>query len=140
MKSRFFAVLAVAVIGAVLALPLAAQTSVLTANVPFEFNLAGKVMPAGAYQFQINTSSAVLRLRNFAADTGAVSLGVPATLRSTNDAKIIFNRYGDTYFLSSVVDGYIGAGLQAPISKAERELAKTASAQKYEILGVLARR
>jgi len=141
MRSRFFAVLAVAVIGAALALPLAAQSLVLTANVPFEFNLAGKVMPAGEYLFQMDTGSAVLRVRNFDADASAISLGVPASdsWRRTNGAKITFNRYGDTYFLSTVVNGYSGAGFEAPISKSERELARTASAQKYEILGVLAR-
>jgi len=141
MRSRFFAVLAVAVIGAALALPLAAQSLVLTANVPFEFNLAGKVMPAGEYLLQMDAGSAVLRVRNVDTHASAMSLGVPASdsWRRTNGAKITFNRYGDTYFLSTVVNGYSGAGFEAPISKSERELARTASAQKFEILGVLAR-
>jgi len=140
MKRRFFVVLAVAVMGATLALPLAAQSLVLTANVPFEFNLAGKVMPAGEYQFQMDVGSAVLRVRNLDAHAAAISLGAPASAswKRTNDASITFNRYGDTYFLSTVVNGYTGAGFRAPISKSERELARTASAQKYEILGVLA--
>ena len=142
MKSRFFAVLAVAVMGGALGLPLAAQTSVLTANVPFEFGCGGKTMPAGQYQFQMDTGSAVLRVRNYDANAGAASLGVqtPASRRLTGDARITFNRYGDTYFLSTVVNGYTGAGFEAPISQSERELARTASAQKYEVLGVLARR
>jgi hypothetical protein len=141
MKSKIFAVLAVAVIGVALASPLAAQTLALKANVPFEFNLAGKVMPAGEYLLQMDAGSAVLRVRNFDAGTAAIILGLPASASEgrTNDARITFNRYGDTYFLSTVVNGYSGAGFKAPISKSERELARTASAQKYEILGVLAR-
>ena len=139
MKSRVFAVLAVAVIGVALALPLAAQTSVLKANIPFEFNLSGNVMPAGEYVFHMSAGSVVLRLNNFDANAGALSMGVPASVRNTNGASITFNRYGDTYFLSSVVNGYIGAGFQAAISKSERELARTTTAQKYQVLGVLAR-
>ncbi len=141
MKSRVFAVLAVAVVGVALALPLAAQTLVLTANVPFEFNLAGKAMPAGAYVFQMDAGSPVLRVRNFDAHASVMSLGIqpPNAWRPTGDARITFNRYGDTYFLSTVVNGYTGVGFEAPISKSERELTRTAAVQKYEILAVLAR-
>ena len=141
MKSRAFAVLAVAVVGVALALPAAAQTLVLKANVRFEFNLAGKAMPAGAYVFQMDAGSPVLRVRNFDAEVSVLSLGVqpPTVGRRTGDARLTFNRYGDTYFLSTVVNGHTGVGFEAPITKGERELARSASVQKYEILAVLAR-
>ena len=121
MKIRGFVVLAVAVLGVALALPAAAQTLVLTANVPFEFNLAGKAMPAGAYAFQMDAGSPVLRVRNYDAHTSVLSLGIQPgnAWRRTGDAKITFNRYGDTYFLSTVVNGYAGVGFEAPISKSE---------------------
>jgi len=142
MRGRFFAVLAVAVIGVALASPLAAQTLFLRANVPFEFGFAGKTMPAGEYEFRAVAGSPALRLENSDSQVVVSGMGVPTSTSwgRTGDARIAFNRYGDRYFLSTVVNGYNGAGFEAPISNSERELARTASAQKYEILGVLARR
>jgi len=141
-KIKLFAVLTVALFGVALASPLAAQTSVLKAAVPFEFSFAGKTMPAGEYLIQADSSSGVLTLKSYDANASAVSLGVPVSGRTvwTAESKITFNRYGGTYFLASAVNGSTGAGIQIPMTRTERELARTASAQKYEILAVMARR
>jgi hypothetical protein len=81
-------------------------------------------------------------MSNVDTHTSALGLGVVPSVsgRHTGDITIIFNRYGDTYFLSTVLNGHTGAGFEVPVSQSERELARTASAQKYEVLGVLARR
>ncbi len=141
MTTRLFAMLAIALFGAALVSPLAAQTLVLKANVPFDFNFAGKTMPAGEYLVQTSASTAMLTLRNYDADSGAMGLGSPISAHTSQPAgaTIIFNRYGGTYFLSSVVIGSSGAGVQFRMTPAERELAQTASAQKFEVLAATAR-
>ena len=105
MKSRFFAVLAVAVIGVALASPLAAQTLALRANVPFEFGFAGKTMPAGEYRVPAGRRllrAAPEQSRRARLLRWAWAFCSTASGRRTDDARITFNRYGDTYFLSTV--------------------------------------
>ena len=138
-KMKLFTVLTIALAVAAVA-PLAAQTVVLKANVPFEFHFAGKILPAGQYLLQANGGSSAMQLRNFDADAGAVSLGWPSSRRTDRgtDSTLTFNRYGSTYFLSSVVNGSSGAGMEFPTTRTERELARTQTAQKHEILAVVA--
>jgi hypothetical protein len=58
----------------------------------------------------------------------------------TGESLLIFHRYGDQYFLSSIVDGSLNTGVEIPTSRIEKELSKTASLQKFETIAVLARR
>jgi hypothetical protein len=134
--------MAVVAVAAALTLPLAAQTLVLKANIPFEFSFAGRTMPAGEYLFQADAGSSAFRMRNLDANVAALGLGARPSVSGmrTESASINFNRYGNTYFLSSMENGYTGAGFELPVTQTERELARTASAQKYEIVAVLARR
>ena len=140
MRNRLFAVLAVVVVGVALAAPLAAQSLVLKATIPFEFNFSGKVMPAGEYLIQADGGSAALRLKNYESRVAAISLAFHPSgeRRTAGEPTLTFNRYGDQYFLSNVWAGSTASGLEVPMTRAERELAKVASAQKYEILAVMA--
>jgi hypothetical protein len=57
------------------------------------------------------------------------------TSASTNDnGKLVFNRYGNQYFLSQVWAAGSDSGHQLRPSKAEREIAKNASKPKVEVL------
>ena len=142
MKTRSLAVLAVLIVGVAMAMPLGAQTLSLKANIPFEFSFAGKTMPAGEYLLQSNAGSSTLQVRSLDGGAGALSLGahpISYTGPRTGDARITFNKYGNSYFLSNVLNGYSGVSFDVPVSRTERELARTASAQKFQVLGVLAR-
>jgi hypothetical protein len=55
-------------------------------------------------------------------------------------AFLTFHRYGGDYFLAEIWDGSTAAGRSVPMSRTERERAKSASLGKPEIVMILARR
>jgi hypothetical protein len=56
------------------------------------------------------------------------------------EAFLTFHRYGGDYFLAEIWDGSTAAGRSVPMSRTEREKAKSASLNKPGIVMVLARR
>jgi subtilisin family serine protease len=141
MKNKVLATLALSILVGSLAAPLSAQTITLKANIPFQFVLEGKTMPAGVYLLQ-KGSSLMVSLQSFAEKSAVLSpVIVSGTLDSgnQNEAKLYFHRYGDQYFLTGIWDGYIDKGLVFPRSHAEGELASGASLEQPETVAVLAR-
>jgi len=103
-----------------------AQTSGRTrliANIPFDFNVGNKTLPAGEYtvrQVNLVSGPAILQLRS--KDYRAVAT-VQMTERigkAQESATLIFNRYGNHYFFAQAWVGAESSGLQAPKSRAER--------------------
>lgn len=139
--SLFTLMFAAALAGAVSA-PLAAQSLHLAANVPFEFKVNGTTMPAGDYVFTSANDGSIILIRSAVNGEGAAALTLAdaGPGRPTGTATVSFNRYGGTYFLVSIWDGYAGSGKRLPMTRAEAELSRTASAQRFEITAYLARR
>src|SRR3954463_12530021 len=81
----------------------AASSSTVVFNVPFDFVAAGKTLPAGEYIVVRSTLSSndILSLKRIDNNEGVYVL--TSTVRANeiqNDAKLVFNHYGDQYFLS----------------------------------------
>ena len=95
----------------------------LTADIPFEFHVADKTMPAGRYTVsQINPASdrVVLQLRNQDGSV-AVMLQMNAAIgRAQESTKLLFNRYGNRYFFAEAWIVGERTGLQVVRSRAER--------------------
>ena len=95
----------------------------VTADIPFPFVVAQQTLPAGRYVVSpVNPDSMGIHdanNRGAFVPTHSTQRGV-----SDNSCKLVFHRYGDTYFLSEVwVDGNaLGRALFR--SRAERELAQ----------------
>jgi hypothetical protein len=111
-----------------LLLPLAhAQVSAgLQGNIPFSFQVGGTAFPAGEYVVSRNTNShTVLLLRGSDRKTGAILFDAPATLgtMAAQNTKLVFHRYGSTYFLRQVWQGGHQNGNELSLSKAERVIA-----------------
>ena len=134
--------LTVAAAIAALASPLAAQT-IAKANVPFDFQVLGRVLPAGEYSFarQSLADNRSIRITgdDATAYVGTATFGSPARAEA-GTVKLIFHRYENQYFLAAIEDGYRDTALTLPQSKQERELARTASAGRYQTVAVFARR
>lgn len=120
MRSRYFATMGTL---ALLATASAFGQQTLRIDVPFEFSVNNKVLPAGNYD--VTCPSGVLFVR------GAMSSAVaPANYIGTGDnekaeARLVFNKYGDKYFLAEAwtrPGATNGAGL--PKSRTEREIAR----------------
>ena len=73
-----------------------------TANVPFEFHLGDRVMPAGDYTIRQLTDDSLV-ISNDAVGARSVALTFPAQ-RAKNEigAKLVFRHIGDQYFLVQV--------------------------------------
>jgi hypothetical protein len=111
-------------------LPAHAQSaSEQTADVPFSFTVGSKTFPAGTYSVKrLNPQSDRTALAIKSADGRAskIVLTVPVQSAATQEsAKLIFNRYGDQYFLSQVWTTADNTGLELPRSRAERALERS---------------
>ena len=139
MTKRFFGVLAVAALVVSVAAPLSAQSVRLTANIPFEFSAGGQTLPAGNYSVMSASTPNIVQIRNVEMNAGALAVtgSTNSGLRSLAGApRLVFNRYGDNYVLSQIWDGS-EFGHDLPPTRSERELAKTASAKRIEIVAML---
>lgn len=101
--------------------------SPLQANVPFDFIIGNQTLRAGQYRVdQVKVPGAVVITCSDCKGT-AIALG-PAlhSFISRNEARLVFHRYGDTYFLVEVW-GPDQDGRQIPRSRQEQELTARAA-------------
>jgi|KBSSwiStaDraftv2_1062776.scaffolds.fasta_scaffold87089_1 hypothetical protein len=98
----------------------------LTANIPFDFSVADKKLPAGKYwisRAQQNQGDMVVQIRSTKGNANVIRLTIPVnTLYPVRDAAVVFHRYGNEYFLSEVwpKGGSVGRALTK--TRVEREL------------------
>jgi hypothetical protein len=102
-------------------LPLTAQTLNLKADVPFDFQFGDVPMRAGHYQ--VVHAGPVLTMRSADGRSSASYLTLPASRSETRTKGVlVFNRYGNAYFLTKVVPPNEGDGRIVPKSKLEKEV------------------
>ena len=97
----------------------------LQATIPFDFTIGSKSFTPGKYLLRPEVMQSVLAVQSVDGKSGAMTLTRPVQASKMSSARLIFNRYGDRYFLSQVwANGNQGRELLP--SSAERELiAKT---------------
>jgi hypothetical protein len=141
MNSKLFTLLVLTglLIGLAIA-PVSAQTTTrLSANIPFEFMVGSTTLPAGEYTVSSQFLSGALGIRSADGREGALVLANPMESPNSDQAKLVFNRYGNQYFLSQIWTANRSMGYEVPKSKVEREASRTASAQR-QVLTILAQR
>ena len=113
-----------------------AQTIKVNANVPFDFIVNGATMPAGEYSVEsLDSYGKVLVIGNLT--SGAKSLVVATScsaLESADQTKLIFRRYGNSYFLRQIWVAGNDAGHEIPPTARERELAKDLSMKEVALM------
>lgn len=96
----------------------------LEADIPFAFEAGQVRLPAGAYTVSFPASN-VIAIQSVDRKHAVMTLTNSARSRDTQgQSKLIFNRYGDRYFLSRVWAAQYQDGRQLMPSKAESELAR----------------
>jgi hypothetical protein len=115
----------------------AQSPSKLVANIPFDFHVGQATLPAGTYI--VNRPAGlplhVLKIQNKNNGKGVMTIALPGSIgSSSNQAKLVFNRYGADYFLSEVCSPYDWATHQLPMSKAEKEIARNVGGGKAEVI------
>jgi hypothetical protein len=96
------------------------------ANIPFSFRMGDKLLPSGTYLIQASGSAIIVREEGGRL-VAASFMTIPESRATPPDnGELVFNRYGDEYFLASV---------WTPYSKDGRALAKTKHEKDVASLG-----
>lgn len=97
---------------------------VMTVNVPFGFEMGGKHFEPGTYSIE-TPESGVVEIRG--TSTGAISLAYgEQSYQPTKTAKVVFDRYGDRYFLRQLwFNAQETSYLECPESKGEKQAKKS---------------
>lgn len=115
---------------ALAATPTFAQNSIsaVTADIPFEFSVANRTLPAGEYTVKAGPNAGSILVRN---DKGKGAVTVFAQPTNPNleakKAALVFRRYGNQYFLARVIHTDGSYGRKIAMSKTERRLIKDSS-------------
>lgn len=144
MKKYFTLTIAIMMFLAVVTITAEAQvfgSKQMRAHIPFAFNVGKKVLPAGEYTVKVlnpNSDRTVLQIRS---KDGRVSALVQTNNTKSDNAdaaKVVFNRYGDTYYFAQAQMAGDSTTLAAVKTSAERnkqhELARNGSKSTVEIL------
>jgi len=105
----------------------------LNVNIPFTFTIGDKVMPAGDYAVRCTNPSSdvkVLQLTNSNGHESALIRTNSVIGKNEDNAKLVFNRYGDQYFLAQVWLASDSDGMQALKSRTEKRMARELAANK----------
>jgi len=97
----------------------------LRANVPFDFKVGNRTLPAGHYLFKRarQHDDLVLQVSSFTGESIVFRNTIPVeTLKARDKGLIVFHRYDNEYFLSQVWPAGALTGRSLTTSRSERHL------------------
>jgi len=111
----------------------------LTADIPFEFTAGSKTLPAGTYVVDDRASEKIIAIRSADVTGAAFVIANRAEAKAMREhGELVFNRYGDRYFLAQVWTSADNWGYEIPKDRSQRELARRAA--NHERVMILAKR
>jgi hypothetical protein len=114
----------VGLVAAACALEAQSPTLIMTADIPFDFQLGPNAMPSGHYRVAYAQGLLILRCGNHAASV----LTIPKErAKAPETALMEFTRYGDSYFFAGVWSPYMAQGSTVAKTKLEKEVASRAA-------------
>jgi hypothetical protein len=120
MKNLVFATLSSLTLLAVPA-AFAQNSTALRADIPFEFRVGTKTLPAGQYYVRAEAPRGYVTIHCFSCKVGMAIMTFAASRNTSREGKLVFSRYGNSHFLSSVWAPGDAQGRELPKSKVERE-------------------
>ncbi len=120
----------------------AQESTRLVAQIPFAFVARETTFEAGHYEVDptLGLGSSVASVSNDSMSEHALFLTMPIEQsKIQTQAKLVFHRYGDKYFLSEIWVPGTAVGRIVPMGKTEKELAKTYSPKQVALLANFAR-
>jgi hypothetical protein len=144
MKRLTFAGMALACLTFTAVSTASAQSIQLRASIPFEFQVGSKVLPAGEYTLLQSGSSKFMLVSNqetndSTAYGGTHPLGGGSSAHAKDGSVLVFNRYGNHYFLREIWREGDGTGLGFAESRSEKS-AMNIAAVRPETIVLQARR
>ena len=96
----------------------------LTVQVPFQFHVGDSMLPSGEYRVDTDAGPGVVRLKSADAKSSVMILSYAVeTLAAPSMGKLVFNRYGDDYFLCQIWKPDNNTGRELQKSRHEIEVA-----------------
>lgn len=144
MKKHLFTTMAIAMFVATMAVTSAQAQSApaVSVTIPFDFEVAGKTLKAGDYQMRMEGSRSTLKIENRDSLHMTFVTISPLQRRDIQDqSKLVFNRYGNQYFLAQVWIAGRSSGEEVRQSTTERGIRRELAAlrQKAERVEIAVR-
>jgi hypothetical protein len=106
-------------------------------NIPFSFNVGQKTLPAGEYTLEPNRKDfdKVWLIQSRDGHATALFTTIPVQASETQEeARLVFHKYGDQYFLSQIWEAGGNSGRELLLPSSERQLAKNGSERQMVVL------
>ena len=116
-----------------------AQEEGVKVNVPFQFSVAGKALPAGIYVFSSRRDRALIRNTDGSGVAMALVSGLSAH-RGRNNGQVVFRCYGKQCFLSQLWSPSEDVGHQLVKSREEEEAARREPGVYFALVGAPSRK
>jgi len=130
MKRYFGFTIAIMMFVAALATAAQAQSNgspLMRARIPFTFHVGSRELPAGEYNISVLNPSSdrrVLQIRSTDGRVSAMVNTVDLNAKAAEQSKVVFRRYGETYFFAQAQVSGESTSLSALKSSAERTEAR----------------
>jgi len=100
-------------------------------NIPFDFQVRGKTLPAGEYEIsRLSDESQVLEVSNIHNRHENIAIETdPVQGAIANHGKVVFHRYGDSYFLHEIWTAGLETGRELPATHQEKVLRRETLAE-----------
>ena len=121
MKRDVFGALMTCIVAFAIAAPAVHAQTIMTADIPFAFDVGGNQLPAGSYAVREVGARATL-IQSKDGRNHVLGLYNYAGPSKTDETKLVFNKIGDHYFLSQIWTSARSQGLQVPPSSLEKEM------------------
>ncbi len=118
--SPLFTIAALVTAAAVTAAGAMAQSRAVQATMPFDFTVGNKTLPAGTYEIW-SPSTDVIEIQNRDSHVAMLATTSYDSRGSSNGSKLVFDKYGDRYFLSEILCAPASINASLHLSKAEKQ-------------------
>ena len=109
---------------AVTGISFAQVPAAISVDIPFDFTVGNKPLPAGKYKIRrLSTADTMIIQSAESANSAPFLVHGGETVKGDATCMVSFNRYGDEYYLSQIWDGSDNMGKKLLKSKSERETA-----------------
>ena len=128
MKTRALVMAGVMALTAMAFTRVAQAQELLAVNIPFDFVAGNTQLPAGEYTVRVSapTHTIILISRKDSATSAFLVTNAAVSAEPQSESKLIFNRYGERYFLSQVWTEGNSQGRQLLKSGREKEMSQIA--------------
>jgi hypothetical protein len=103
-------------------------TAVAEVNIPFAFQTTTQALPAGMYRVVVE-SNHLIRLQGTGSTGGFVLAHDAIRYHASDRGSLVFDRYGDKYYLHQIWSAGSTAGLECAKGRAEKESLQASNTQ-----------